>query len=416
MTLSRRIAKGSIPAWAGETSGGSSNDKYRTVYPRVGGGNVRRLYPVLDVEGLSPRGRGKPQPTQFSTPSPGSIPAWAGETDELNAYASPYQVYPRVGGGNRQRSRIDTPRPGLSPRGRGKLSVGYGRVSECRSIPAWAGETSSNTLTLNVSSVYPRVGGGNIFVAEYRLACVGLSPRGRGKRRPDTTGDRGGGSIPAWAGETQSIMSGAPMSRVYPRVGGGNSVSYGVGLARNGLSPRGRGKPPPMRIPRPSRRSIPAWAGETRLNASTASRASVYPRVGGGNKVDDLSVGSAGGLSPRGRGKPPAPRTTNCYRRSIPAWAGETFCRRSSRGDVAVYPRVGGGNNAQSRRTIPSGGLSPRGRGKHRAVIAYAKRRRSIPAWAGETAAGGAIALGGDRPHFWRAGQALRPVPPHTRG
>ena len=72
-------------------------------------------------------------------------------------------------------------------------------------------------------------------------------------------------------------------------------------------------------------------------------------------------------------------------RRSIPAWAGETASRAYIQRIGGVYPRVGGGNSTQLRNLLPPIGLSPRGRGKPLPSAAYRLAIGSIPAWAGET-------------------------------
>ena len=72
------------------------------------------------------------------------------------------------------------------------------------------------------SRVYPRVGGGNSFRAARYLRDVGLSPRGRGKPVVVAVHVEPWGSIPAWAGETSLIFAIHCASPVYPRVGGGN--------------------------------------------------------------------------------------------------------------------------------------------------------------------------------------------------
>ena len=46
-------------------------------------------------------------------------------------------------------------------------------------------------------------------------------------------------------------------------MGGGNGIKMKHCAFREGLSPRGRGKPRRIRITGSKRRSIPAWAGET---------------------------------------------------------------------------------------------------------------------------------------------------------
>ena len=91
------------------------------------------------------------------------------------------------------------------------------------------------------------------------------------------------GSIPAWAGETAEVKAKHEYGTVYPRVGGGNWEWFGREFGREGLSPRGRGKPIQLQAGMFAVRSIPAWAGETRRRVSPFNDMKVYPRVGGGN-------------------------------------------------------------------------------------------------------------------------------------
>ena len=112
----------SIPAWAGETVMVYSPPAKVSVYPRVGGGNLSGYAGGGGQQGLSPRGRGKrPIPTLPVTCS-GSIPAWAGETRPCGSERISRTVYPRVGGGNIDFVAVDADVGGLSPRGRGKRS------------------------------------------------------------------------------------------------------------------------------------------------------------------------------------------------------------------------------------------------------------------------------------------------------
>ncbi len=213
---------------------------------------------------------------------------------------------------------------GLSPRGRGKLAGASAFACARRSIPAWAGETSMTNPPRAVRRVYPRVGGGNAALIYAARFGPGLSPRGRGKPMASHSPGRGRRSIPAWAGET-----------------------YGPG--RSAYSRGG---------------SIPAWAGETSQRENRATRTPVYPRVGGGNLVSRRGCDRIAGLSPRGRGKPILVLYRAKQIRSIPAWAGETRLKGDRRIAVRVYPRVGGGNTFRVVRRLNSRGLSPRGRGK----------------------------------------------------
>ena len=296
----------SIPAWAGETSGGVQPCSSRKVYPRVGGGNHWSKQSRSFAEGLSPRGRGKHLQPGKNDIVAGSIPAWAGETPSQLHLPRAKAVYPRVGGGNGKGRPNPPPYQGLSPRGRGKHQPAPAGVVPLRSIPAWAGETGTLTMPARSPAVYPRVGGGNWVRTESPLPWEGLSPRGRGKQTAADKPAPWDGSIPAWAGETCSRRRCGWRCRVYPRVGGGN---------RSG----GRA-------------------------AAAGSRRAVYPRVGGGNRLPFADSGNRPGLSPRGRGKPVWPIAKQVHVGSIPAWAGETVWVVHWVSPLAVYPRVGGGN------------------------------------------------------------------------
>ena len=93
-------------------------------------------------------------------------------------------------------------------------------------------------------------------------------------------------------------------TEVYPRTGGGNAGYTVRQVAKQGLSPHGRGK----LLNRAGRldllRSIPARAGETPRRSSLGGVRGVYPRTGGGNETGWRKTGMAKGLSPHGRGKP----------------------------------------------------------------------------------------------------------------
>ena len=234
------------------------------------------------------------------------------------------KVYPRVGGGNSTHRLSRSAPSGLSPRGRGKPNQRAPRCEMRGSIPAWAGETPTGYPPIRLDAVYPRVGGGNGGYAPHRRGDRGLSPRGRGKRRPLILSFRRKGSIPAWAGETFRHDHEHGFATVYPRVGGGNRSHTVGGQYGFGLSPRGRGKQIEAYLDGLAQRSIPAWAGETRSAGRSRSRSRVYPRVGGGNLVAEMPIGSGRGLSPRGRGKRADADRPADNAGSIPAWAGET--------------------------------------------------------------------------------------------
>ena len=72
------------------------------------------------------------------------------------------------------------------------------------------------------NGVYPRVCGGNKGEWRCRPCAKGLSPRVRGKRRYPGLAAARAGSIPACAGETESLQVWQRIPWVYPRVCGGN--------------------------------------------------------------------------------------------------------------------------------------------------------------------------------------------------
>ena len=191
---------------------------------------------------------------------------------------------------------------GLSPSGRGNRRTGRRRHCRGGSIPAWAGQPSWPLTPLPIEKVYPRVGGANDYHQPPGNTEWGLSPRGRGKRNLQCGALRRQRSIPAWAGQTSSAPLPATYKQVYPRVGGANVSMAVLGKSIGGLSPRGRGKLLALFAWRSRQRSIPAWAGQTIPYRNDSSRNTVYPRVGGANTIPAPSSPWSGGLSPRGRG------------------------------------------------------------------------------------------------------------------
>ena len=78
--------------------------------------------------------------------------------------------------------------------------------------------------------------------------------------------------------------------------------------------------------------------------AASMTFIAVYPRVCGGSLGAGMYVDDAYGLSPRVRGKHWAMMLDQPTRRSIPACAGEALGFLLRRGGRGVYPRVCGGS------------------------------------------------------------------------
>ncbi len=134
-------------------------------------------------------------------------------------------------------------------------------------------------------------------------------------------------------------------------------------------------------------RSIPACAGEPDDPLSCAGRRPVHPRVRGGASASFSSRQATAGPSPRARGSPhPAPVAVR-RRRSIPACAGEPGRGRGGRAGRSVHPRVRGGASTVSAAVVMSMGPSPRARGSRWRGWSVRSATGSIPACAGEPGA-----------------------------
>ena len=90
-----------------------------------------------------------------------------------------------------------------------------------RSIPACAGEPLEQPLVTRVSRVYPRVCGGTTLSPSGTTSGIGLSPRVRGNRERQPAHTLYRRSIPACAGEPQQYGDEHRLFEVYPRVCGG---------------------------------------------------------------------------------------------------------------------------------------------------------------------------------------------------
>ena len=173
---------------------------------------------------------------------------------------------------------------------------------------------------------------------------------------------------------------------------GGTHTSAPCDAVAQGLSPRVRGN----RLHRESRAvqtgSIPACAGEPHYRRPPRSPQAVYPRVCGGTTSADDDVVYCMGLSPRVRGNLWFLGSVAGFPGSIPACAGEPAAGAADSAAHTVYPRVCGGTSQSVARRRAVVGLSPRVRGNPTMQSRHKGRRGSIPACAGEPAAFWAIA------------------------
>ena len=252
------------------------------VYPRVCGGTTSILGHRSGARGLSPRVRGNRRSNRVRRAYPGSIPACAGEPAALPSPPRSGQVYPRVCGGTLWIVAEGGNAIGLSPRVRGNLDAGLRLHQTLRSIPACAGEPEDIAYPHTQRRVYPRVCGGTLTRAGYRYTPQGLSPRVRGNHDASRLPTLPAGSIPACAGEPRALLARKGSLTVYPRVCGGTSAIIADCMRFGGLSPRVRGNRLGNLVKTAAAGSIPACAGEPCAPGSPVRRPRVYPRVCGG--------------------------------------------------------------------------------------------------------------------------------------
>ena len=150
----------SIPARAGEPCWNARTRRLPTVYPRACGGTPYMMSPRMRQPGLSPRVRGNRYAELVQRLARGSIPARAGEPLPAGLPLWSAVVYPRACGGTACGLGQAFDGGGLSPRVRGNPSNFVAGVTEHGSIPARAGEPHRLHVCRQASTVYPRACGG----------------------------------------------------------------------------------------------------------------------------------------------------------------------------------------------------------------------------------------------------------------
>ena len=167
------------------------------------GENVVDLNVLADLEGSSPRVRGKLCPTTQEDYETRLIPACAGKTLRGVIRCSWWGAHPRVCGENSvMMTRLVSPR-GSSPRVRGKHAPSLAYTHQTGLIPACAGKTPVNSAKRSLERAHPRVCGENTVRTPRPPIMSGSSPRVRGKLEGESRGRCQARLIPACAGKTQ---------------------------------------------------------------------------------------------------------------------------------------------------------------------------------------------------------------------
>ena len=165
---------------------------------------------------------------------------------------------------------------------RGNQPLRRSPVRADRSIPAGAGEPPPLCPRSPAPTVYPRWRGGTSCWPSQVAPVIGLSPLARGNRCQAFVPPAHVGSIPAGAGEPAAGWHGHRRLAVYPRWRGGTRKAEVIGHDYLGLSPLARGNRTFRAVFATLDGSIPAGAGEPNTVDTPLSNHTVYPRWRGG--------------------------------------------------------------------------------------------------------------------------------------
>ncbi len=294
-------------------------------------------------------------------------------------------VHPRVRGEHATACFWGLPAAGSSPRARGTPSRCGPKEDRHRFIPACAGNTFAVRTERRSSPVHPRVRGEHPRWAQGSCIRNGSSPRARGTHPETYRRAQSRRFIPACAGNTLSLPPSPLSLPVHPRVRGEHLARGAFRVPARGSSPRARGTLPDWLLKAAVARFIPACAGNTRDRRTPIVSPSVHPRVRGEHIRSSAYGAPARGSSPRARGTPPYPWRSCRRRRFIPACAGNTTRAFPSRREAPVHPRVRGEHGTVSLIEPIPNGSSPRARGTRMPSLPQFETARFIPACAGNT-------------------------------
>jgi len=274
---------------------------------------------------------------------------------------------------------------GSSPRSRGPRESARHSPAPIRFIPAFAGTTSSAGVQIVACAVHPRVRGdhGPTICGQRRFG--GSSPRSRGPRRRKQSCRFDLRFIPAFAGTTAKPAPTSSAPPVHPRVRGDHVRDLPGLTVEPGSSPRSRGPLLQLAGDRPVLRFIPAFAGTTQQPRRALPPFAVHPRVRGDHDETPAKSRLSSGSSPRSRGPRHDLVAPPLQQRFIPAFAGTTDARGSTRRGTPVHPRVRGDHLYGVCERRQRDGSSPRSRGPHRLDEERRWKVRFIPAFAGTT-------------------------------
>ena len=232
----------------------------------------------------------------------GIIPACAGNTLLLEHIGAKFRDHPRVCGEHITATEDDHIIPGSSPRVRGTPDAVCRELRGGGIIPACAGNTRPEWRRQAGSRDHPRVCGEHDSAGSVSTGSLGSSPRVRGTPldRVEDVADRG--IIPACAGNTLPMPWRGRLWRDHPRVCGEHRQVVRHRHDALGSSPRVRGTRSSDSAQPLRVGIIPACAGNTILLVREVERERDHPRVCGEHDEGRADIKKPSGSSPRVRG------------------------------------------------------------------------------------------------------------------
>ena len=218
-----------------------------------------------------------------------------------------------------------------------------------------------------------------------RKLLLGSSPLTRGKRAARSSLSASLRLIPAHAGKTTSSLTYASVMSAHPRSRGENAAMSVSDISPYGSSPLTRGKLT-ICITKAFRSGlIPAHAGKTRTRPSTRRTRTAHPRSRGENLGGGDGDRGLQGSSPLTRGKRRCSGNDHSLPGLIPAHAGKTTTSLSEVSGARAHPRSRGENIGATNARTFNAGSSPLTRGKRKARASRLYGSGLIPAHAGKT-------------------------------
>ena len=229
---------------------------------------------------------------------------------------------------------------------RGTCELEKRPVSRSRFIPAHAGNIAHPPEERPLEPVHPRTCGEHTSPRIRTVSTSGSSPHMRGTLATACVSRSAFRFIPAHAGNIGTSASPSCVKPVHPRTCGEHEERKARTAFRDGSSPHMRGTFIRQILEFIGPRFIPAHAGNIRADRAEIRVAAVHPRTCGEHIIQRVFKVINHGSSPHMRGTYRRPGNQGRRRRFIPAHAGNINNSRQKSSQKAVHPRTCGEHRA----------------------------------------------------------------------